>query len=96
VRKNKIHCQFIFNTYNHLKVILSNPEKSENKKTKSKIKNLYKLLLNSCDKYDKIKESFDEYYEPVKERYQEIIKISPNLICSFVSKYNSRTGHRSR
>ena len=38
-------------------------------------------MLNSCDKYDKVKESFDEYYEPIKERYQEIIKINPNLIA---------------
>ena len=53
--------------------------KEEDKKKKSKVRAFYKSLLKACDKYDELKESFDEIYNPINEQYQELAKI-PGLI----------------
>ncbi len=54
-------------------------DKEKKNNEKSKVRAFYKLLLKTCDKYDKIKGNFDEIYNPVNEQYQELSKI-PGLI----------------
>jgi len=59
--------------------MLSIFKNEEERKTKSKVRAFYKSLLRACDKYDELKKSFDEIYNPINEQYQELTKI-PDLI----------------
>lgn len=57
----------------------SDAEQQREKETENKVRAFYKNLLKACDKYDEIKESFDEIYTPINEQYQELAKI-PGLV----------------
>jgi len=59
--------------------MLGASKKEDEKKTRSKVRAFYKSLLRACDKYDEIKKSFDEIYNPINEQYKELAKI-PGLI----------------
>ena len=42
--------------------------------------------MEYCDKYDGGKESFEKYYNPVKERYYDVLKINPKIISDSAQK----------
>jgi hypothetical protein len=68
-----------FKNINYLSILLSDSKEEDKKKTRSKVRVFYKSLLKACDKYDEIRKSFDEIYNPINEQYQELSKI-PGLI----------------